>query len=312
MAGHRAIPAWDQCMILPLRNVASRTISVLLAGIAALSACGPALAERPVEAVTLAITTVTPPAWMVRNGAKTPMAPGMALQPGEIFHTGPGGRVEASLGGLGSLHLGANARLFVSDADTATLRVLAGAFRVSTRAPRSGDGWRIRLPGLSATVTDTELWGRVTESRQHLILRRGSALVRTDGGTVLDMRRPDDRLDVGPGDASAAIAQATPAERGRLLEETGSAPGTGMLTTGGRWRVTVLETRSEWKALAAYDRLRDAGYPAVISPTDGRNEPAYGVVLRGMATRAEARALAARVTTLPGFDASRPTISTAR
>jgi hypothetical protein len=170
----------------------------------------------------------------------------------------------------------------------------------------------IRLPGLSAGVADTDLWGRVTDSRQHLVLRRGSAVVRTNAGEVLNMERPDDQLDVGPGDRTVAIMPAAPAARVRLLEETGFKAGRGALVPGGRWRVTVLETRSEWTALAAYDLLRDAGYPAIISPSDRRSDPVYGVVVPGMRTKADAQAVATRLRSEPGFETADPRTSRGR
>lgn len=290
----------------------SRTMRALLTGIVVLCAGGPAQAERPVEQANLVITRVTPPAWVVRNGARTPLAPETALQPGEILHTGAGGRLEANLGRFGRLHLGAHARAFAVDSGTATLRILAGAFRISGQATPSGVGWLLRLPGLSASVADADLLGQVTESRQHLVLRRGSAVVRTDMGEVLNMERTAERLELAPGNQTATIAQEATSAQVRLLEETGFRPGDGTLVPGGRWRVTVLETRSEWKALAAYDRLRDAGYPAIISPSDGRSDPVYGVVVRGMHVRTEAEAVATRLSSHPGFEKARLRISKAR
>lgn len=292
-------------MIVARRVAASRVMNMLLAGIAMSCAGNPASADHSVEPSTLVITAVTPPAWVVRNGARMPLAPRTALQPGEILHTGSGGRLEASLGRGGHLNLGADARLFVSDSGTATLRVLAGAFRISSQAAPAGAGWLVRLPGLSAGLGDAELWGRVTESHQHLILRRGEAVVRTDLGEALNMDRTDDRLDLGPASHPAAVARATPAEIARLRAETGFQPGAGTLTAGGRWRVTVLETPSEWRALAAYDRLRDAGYPALISPSERRSERVYGVAVTGMGTKAEAEAIATRLRSHPELEAGR-------
>jgi hypothetical protein len=299
-------------MIVTRRVAASRVMNMLLAGIAMSCAGSPASADHPVEPSTLVITAVTPPAWVVRNGARTPLAPRTALQPGEILHTGSGGRVEGSLGRRGHLNLGADARLFVSDSGTATLRVLAGAFRISSRAAPAGAGWLVRLPGLSAGLGDAELWGRVTESHQHLILRRGEAVVRTDLGEALNMDRTYDRLDLGPASHPAAVARATSAEITRLLTETGFQPGAGTLTAGGRWRVTVLETPSEWRALAAYDRLRDAGYPALISQSERRSERVYCVAVTGMGTKAEAEAIATRLRSHPELEAGRLRISKGR
>jgi len=299
-------------MIVARRVAASLAMNVLLAGIAMPCASGPASADHPVEPSTLVITAVTPPAWVVRNGARAPLAPRTALHPGEILHTGSGGRVEGSLGRHGRLNLGADARLFVSDSGTATLRVFAGAFRISSPAAPAGAGWLVRLPGLSAGLGDAELWGRVTESHQHLILRRGKAVVRTNAGEVLNMERTDDRLDLGPASPAATVARATPAEITRLLSETRFQPGAGTLTPGGRWRVTILETPSEWRALATYDRLRDAGYPALISPSERRGEHVYGVAVSGMGSKAEAEAIATRLRSHPDLEAGRLRLSKGR
>jgi cell division septation protein DedD len=68
-----------------------------------------------------------------------------------------------------------------------------------------------------------------------------------------------------------------------------------------------VSTRAQDAALAAYDRLRDAGYPAVIDP-EGRGAAAvYRVRLAGLPTREDAVVLAKRIAA--EFDLKGATVS---
>jgi len=81
--------------------------------------------------------------------------------------------------------------------------------------------------------------------------------------------------------------------------ETEIQAGAGVLRRGGAWGVNLPPVATQAEALALYDQLREAGYPARIRPRhDGAGEEGYVYVLRvgGFAGREEARQMAGRLT----------------
>ena len=96
-------------------------------------------------------------------------------------------------------------------------------------------------------------------------------------------------------------SQPVPAEQLRTwAAETDMAPGGGSARRGGRWRVELARAGSQDEALALYDRLREAGYPAEIRPVTREGGYDYVVGIRHLSAEADAAALAARLRDTPG------------
>jgi hypothetical protein len=88
------------------------------------------------------------------------------------------------------------------------------------------------------------------------------------------------------------------AQLAQWAAETELRPGAGGARRGGRWRVDVGRVETQGEALALYDRLREAGYPAEIVPLAQERAFDYSVRVRNAASAAEAAALAARLKSL--------------
>jgi len=163
----------------------------------------------------------------------------------------------------------------------------------------------IQLGTVTAGIRGTDLWGRSADDRDFIVLIEGKIGVRRtgEGEVVLDAARS---LFSAPKDApTPPIGSVTSAELDGYAAQTEIGPGSGAVVTGGAWKVTALETREQAAALAAYDQLREAGFPAVIDPR-GRGDAAhYRVRLTGLATLADAVALVTRLEGMPGFDAAK-------
>jgi len=254
------------------------------------------------------------PAWVVRDGKRLPLAAGQPLVPGEMVITGRGSRALLRLPDGSGVRLGEDTRFVVASAAAsdggnplfrATLRVLTGAFRFTTGALAKGRMQRdvsIQMTTVTAGIRGTDLWGRSADDREFVVLIEGRIGVRRarDPEVVLDTPRS---VFLVPRDASAAsVGTITATELGEYAAQTEIASGSGAATIGGQWKVTAAESREQTATLATYDRLRDAGYPAVIEPR-GRGEAAlYRVRLVGLASRADALALAAQLTSRFGFE----------
>jgi hypothetical protein len=278
----------------------------LLAVLSALLAGAPALAADITR-----VEVVTSPAWVVRNGVRGPMAPGQPLDTGATVVTGPEARVVLRLGDGSTVKLGENARFFVAEASRqeaggvfqATLRVLTGAFRFTTAAVAKVTGKRdvtIRLPTVTAGIRGTDLWGKATDDREFIALIEGRIGVKRDGGEEVVLDRPLSLFDAPRGAPTPPVGTLEATLLARYAQETEVQKNSGALT-GGRWKVEVLATADEREALAAYDRLREAGYPAIIDPRGRGAAVRYRVRIAGLEDSAEAGALALRLGKNLGF-----------
>ncbi len=257
------------------------------------------------------------PAWVVRDGTRLPLTAGRALAPGEMVITGKGSRAVLRLDDGSAVKLGEDTRFVVASARTvegssplfqATLRVLTGAFRFTTSAlakTRMKREVNIQLATVTAGIRGTDLWGRSTDDRDFVVLIEGKIGVRrADEGEVL-LDAPRSLFSAPKGTATPPIGSVTQAELQRYAAQTEIVAGSGAVVAGGKWKVTALETGEQTAALAAYDRLREAGFPAVIDPR-GRGESAvYRVRLTGLASKVDAVTLATRLKGIPGFDGAK-------
>lgn len=259
------------------------------------------------------------PAWVVRDGTRLPLTAGRSLAAGEMIITGRGSRALLRLDDGSAVKLGEDTRFVVWSARTvesssplfqATLRVLTGAFRFTTSAlakTRMKREVNIQLSTVTAGIRGTDLWGRSTEDRDFVVLIEGKIGVRRadEGEVILDA--PRSLFSAPKGAPTPPVGTVTSSELDGYAAQTEIMAGSGAVVAGGAWKVTAVETREQAAALAAYDQLREAGYPAVIDPRGRGDSAIYRVRLTGLASKADAAALAARLKGMPGFDGAKIT-----
>lgn len=250
---------------------------------------------------------VVSPAWAVRGGSRVPLAPGAALKAGDEVVTGDGARALLRLADGSAVKLGESARFAVASGSVkrgetplfeATLRVLTGAFRFTTSALAKVAMRRdvnIQLPTVTAGIRGTDLWGKATDDREFVVLIEGRIGVRRGSGEEVALDTPLSVFDAPKAAADASITTVSQALLAEYAKETEISPGQGGLRAGGRWKVTVVSTSEQSDALAAYDRLREAGFPAAISPRMAGNRTLYRVRVEGLPSSVEASALAVRL-----------------
>jgi len=262
-----------------------------------------ALASVPALAQPAAVIDgVQMPAWLERDGRRVPLAPGMELRAGDRITTGNGSRVQVKLAEGSVVKLGENGRLVLAEIQPAkelfkaALHVLEGAFRFTTDivAKARKREVSVRVAQVTAGIRGTDFWGRSRADRQVVCLIEGAIEVGADGEQAVTMDKPLQfyQRDKGQTQPVGFVAVDQLAQWAR---ETEIEAGKGAARVGGRFSVQLAAAETQDAALAVYDQVRAAGYPAQLAPRREGDRIVYRVVIRNLPSRAEAQALAARL-----------------
>jgi hypothetical protein len=239
------------------------------------------------------------PAWVERNGRRTPLLPGMELRAGDQIFTGAGSRALVRLSEGSVVKLGENGTLRFAQIDRsqeifrAALGVLQGAFRFTTelvgqKRRREVD---IRVAQVTAGIRGTDLWGRGRKDNEVVCLIEGEIQVGAEGEPAQTMNQPLQfyrRVDA----KTQPIGLIDAKQLAEWARETEIEDGKGAARAGGRFSVLLASAPDQRAALGLYDELRGAGYPAEILPRKEGEQISYVVRIRQLPSRAEAQALA--------------------
>jgi hypothetical protein len=269
------------------------------------------LATFPVWATArsnLVVESVQMPAWVEHeNGIRQALAVGTELINRDKVNTGANARVLLRLADGSTIKLGENATLTLDDLGqqkdkikqlvTATLDVLAGAFRFTTQAIYKFRGERdvkVNLVTITAGIRGTDIWGKHTDDRDVLALLEGKITVVHDRKAFT----MDQQQSVYTVPKDRAPTPVVPLDS-KLLEkwalETEIVPGGGAVLAGGKWKVYVATAASQEDALALYDKLGDAGYAADIRPVKKDDNFVYRLRISNLPSKQEAQILAAKL-----------------
>lgn len=267
-------------------------LHALFAALLCVSAAARAQPAAVVEGVQM-------PAWVERAGVRRPILPGMFLQPGDVIHTGAGSRLMVRMSEKSLVKLGENGQLRFTELSVskeifkAALGILEGAFRFTTDLAAKGRRREVSITvaNVTAGLRGTDLWGRSRGDMQVVCLIEGAIEVGVPGeqSVVMDQPRQFYRR---VGGRTQPIGFIEPAQLAQWSQETEIQPGRGALRSGGRFQVILARAASQADALAVYDALRAAGYPAEILPRREAEALTYLVRIRQLPSRAEAQALA--------------------
>ena len=94
---------------------------------------------------------------------------------------------------------------------------------------------------------------------------------------------------------SLPIEPITAEQLGLFAAETEIAPGQGALGKGGRWRVYAARASSQSEALAVYERVREAGFPATIDPVLADGKTVYRVRISGLLSETDGTVVAVKL-----------------
>jgi hypothetical protein len=241
------------------------------------------------------------PAWVERAGTRTPISPGMVLQPGDVIHTGAQSRLLVRLSERSLVKLGENGQLRFTELSPtkeifrAALGVLEGAFRFTTEAAAKARrrDIRVSVATVTAGIRGTDFWGRsrTSENLQVVCLIEGAIAVEAQGEQPVQLDQPRQFYRRRAGQVEP-IGLVEPAQLQQWADETEIQAGHGAARRGGRFQVQLARVETQDAALAVYDQLRAAGYPAEIRPLRREAGVTYVVRIRNLPSRAEAQALA--------------------
>lgn len=265
-------------------------------------------------AAEVTVEGVQSPAWVERGSVREPLAVGMSLRNGDRVVSGADGKILLRMPEGSAVKLGEQAQLAIDRLSlqrqasgtlaTAALDVLKGAFRFTTPLVNRFRGQRavdVRIATVTAGIRGTDLWGKAAAERDIVCLIEGSIAVQRQGDAAFTMDQPLS-FYIAPRDQPALPVQPVPKEQlDQWAAETEIAAGRGGARRGGRWAVYTADLKDQAAALAAYDALRMAGYPAQIRPGNVEGNLVYRVRVGGLATEADAQAVAGRLGTLPGL-----------
>lgn len=271
-------------------------------------------AARSTDAVR--VDAVQAPAWLERNGQRTPLAPGMRLHNRDLLITGSAARVELRLAEGSVLKLGDNTQLAINalarrDAKTSTAAFVVehGVFRFTPPLAHAGTAQRrvnVRIASITAALRQAEVWGSADGQRDLLCLLAGSISAVHELDTPRDFAEPLSVYRAPSGEAPLDVAFASSDELAGWLAQTELQEGSGVQRQGGRWQVELATLGDEASALELYDRARAAGFVVRIRPRAGE-AAAWRYALRAtqLPTRAEASALAAKMAGALALEAPR-------
>ena len=249
--------------------------------------------------VAATIEGVQMPAWVERGGRRLPIIPGMELRTGDQLVTGAGSRALVKLADGSLVKLGENGQLGFAELSPATdlfkaaLNVLEGAFRFTTDLLQKSRKREvsIRAAQVTAGIRGTDLWGRSSAGNEIVCLIEGAIEVAAAGEQAVTMNQPLQfyrRID----GKTQPVGTVSKEQLDQWAAQTELQPGRGVARIGGRFSVILGQAEEQNGALALYDSVGAAGYPAQIRPVKEGDKITYYVVIRNLPSRAEANAVA--------------------
>lgn len=272
-----------------------------------LSALSPSLWAAPAASVD----GVQLPAWVERAGSKQPLQPGMTLAGGDAVVSGDSARVLLLLREGSRVRLGANARLDLndlpdtkSDGFSAAWDLVRGAFRFSTARAKKAlqRDVSVKIASITIGIRGTDVWGKADADKDIVCLLEGKVNVEHQG-TQFDMEG-DMLFYIAPKDKPPLpLGPVSPEQVAIWAKETDIQQGQGAISRNGKWRVYAGSFDNQEAALARYDLLRNAGYPAQISPLAKDGVTDFQVRINKVASQADAGFIAANLAKLGVSDA---------
>ena len=253
------------------------------------------------------VESVQMPAWLERDGQRSPLEVGTVLRNADHLATGAGSRVLLRLNDGSTVKLGENARFQLDDMQRsgtgkgvfkATLSVLEGAFRFTTAAIYKFGGRReidVRFKAVTAGIRGTDLWGKSAGDRDIVCLIEGHISVTPSGQSPIEMQQPQTVYQAPQSGGSVPVTAVDPAQLSKWAAETEIAPGGGAARKGGKWRVFLMHSRNGDHLADLASQVTVGGYSAHITQVSDEGKPMYWIYVGSLPDRVEAKALAEKL-----------------
>lgn len=258
------------------------------------------LAALAAHAQPAVVEAVQYPAWLERGGNAVPLTPGLQLEARDRLRTGGNARVRLRLGEGSAIKLGENAQFVIERVEDrgvfrASLDVITGAFRFTTRSLGGSRDVSIKVKHVTAGIRGTDLWGKSTDERDLVCLLEGRISVGALGHPAVTLDQPLDFYQK-PRDGNPEVAKVDAKQVAEWAKETEISTEGAAAGAGGRWRVVAAVRPKRDEAMALRGILRSAGYPAEVVAREGY----FRIQVAGLLGEPQARALMASLRTLKG------------
>lgn len=279
------------------RSIVAALMCFWLAGVA--HAAEPPLAYAAV---------LQPPVWVERDGLRRALAAGEALQAGDRYETGSGGRLQIGLREASTVKLGEGADFAMPDLRQidgsdgglfkGALKLLKGAFRFTTSAIGALRRREIDVaigPTVTVGIRGTDIWGKSDAQRDLVCLIEGKIEVSSPGQPPQRMEQPLSYYYVpreGGRDPPPPVAPAPQAELAQWVPQTELREDVQALYADGRYRVSLVSYAEESRARDKARLLSEQGYASTVQSYAHEGRARYRLVVVGLRTQAEAQRFA--------------------
>ncbi|HWU84483.1 MAG TPA: SPOR domain-containing protein [Rhodocyclaceae bacterium] len=257
------------------------------------------------HAASADVQAVQYPAWLERNGQKTPLSPGDGLRGGDIVLGGDANsRILLGMADGAQIKLGGNSRFTIEKLNIQTragnttvdaaFKLAEGFFRYSSSVLGKLSGKRnIDLTVRTATIgiRGTDYWAMSDVEHDAVCVFDGKVEVATQDQGMISLDQPTAFWARFFDKPAAPAGNATPGQLARFIASVEPEPGNGVAIVNGRWRVLAAELNKQVEARELAARLRATGYPAEVAKRYGKHE----VRINFFATRADAEAALKRL-----------------
>lgn len=264
-------------------------------------------------ATGLVVEAVQMPAWTSEAGVRKPLSPGDTVLTTQEVETAADAGIVMRLPEGSLVRLGEKSRLAIpqleSDSEVgftkvrSKMQLFEGFFRFTTSTVAKVAGAReIDVTVRSATigVRGTDFWSMTDAAHDAACLFEGQVDLATRDQGALTLDKPTAFWARFFEQPVRPVGNATPDELKKFLNSTELKPGHGVAIPGGRWRVVAAALPGNPAPLVA--RLREAGYPAQVRARQAGGKKLNEVRINGLATRADATAVLAKITAIEGVD----------
>ena len=254
------------------------------------------------------VSAVQSPAWLVHGGTATPLKPGMTVADGDTLRTAAGGRVYLELPEHSTVKLGQNTEFMTPSMQMAkddqgalfkgVLHILKGVFRFTTSLVGHSERRHVDIQVGVATigVRGTDVWGRSADDGSLVALLEGKVSMDMPGHESMMMEQPRHYMTMATGGTDMKMGMdVTPDKVADWAAQTDVAAGSGVLSSDGKWAVSLLSSDNDDEILDHIGTLAAAGYPAedVLVTVNGKQW--HRLVITQLSSLKDARALAAKM-----------------
>ncbi len=256
------------------------------------------------------------PAWLERQGKRTPLAAGTIVALQDKILTGSNARLLLRLPEGSAVVLGENSRFLIERLSlqkkqetnffASSMQLLAGTLRYVTASTEKLNARNrdVQIRTVTATVgiRGTVLWAQAAPEQELVCLFNGKIDIARVNEPLAVLSEPNAFWIAPSGKAALPIAIADAQQLASFANQVSMPKGSGLSNSEGIWTVVAgrFTLRDPAKYLLA--NLQDRGYPAQIAvvPATARKRLSFKVIIPGFDSREDALAVSKKLAPMPG------------